>query len=238
METPVKILLVCGESKEREFLKNTLSTVFYRVTTAESKQQITDFISTGSIDLLITDLVLKEFETILLLRELKESSIEITFTILLTDRSEDFIHIIAFESGVDDIIEKPIKPGLFLARINAIVRRKFKIPLQDKETQAAFIVDPEKYLVFKNNRPIELPKKEFELLNLLCSNPGKVFSRYEIANRIWNGTELGLESRSIDTHVRNLRNKIGSEIIKSIKGVGYGLAYCELTSSLFVPKNY
>lgn len=234
MKNSISIVIACENAVEKNQLVKALQDPSRLILTIQSRDELIDLISKNKVDILIVDLVLKDFETIMLLRELDENGIQTPFTILLSDRSEDYIQIVAYESGVDEIIEKPLKPTLFNARINAIVRRKFRYRFGHTSFDEGLFIDRERYLVLKHAEEVHLPRKEFELLQLFCSYPGKIFSRSEIVTRIWGQIgDLKLDSRSIDAHVSNLRAKIGSEVIKSVKGIGYGLAYCDLTAKLF-----
>ena len=142
----------------------------------------------------------------------------------LTARGEDYSQIAGFDAGADDYIIKPIKPKVLIRRIKALLKR---IPSQNVEKpekngpiNGGLILDREKFLAFLDGEEIFLPKKEFELLSLLKSNPGKVFSREEIFNRVWDDNVI-VGDRTIDVHVRKLREKIGDSFIKTVKGVGY-----------------
>ncbi|MCB0639263.1 MAG: response regulator transcription factor, partial [Lewinella sp.] len=136
---------------------------------------------------------------------------------------EDFSQIAALETGGDDYITKPIRPRVFLSRIKALLRRSDRQFTEEEGDQVAigdFVIDREKVVVLKGEEVIELAKKEFELLTLLVSKPGKVFSREEIFNKVW-GTDVIVGNRTIDVHIRKLREKIGNHYIKTIKGIGY-----------------
>jgi len=233
MNSNINVLLACKNSDESILIKQKIQSQTADVSTTESKSDLLKILSHKNIDILILDLVHQDFDAIMLLRELKEAQIQIPYTIILSDRTEEFVHTMAFESGADDIILKPVKPTFLNARINAIIRREHKLVKQDDIINDTFYLDAEKYLVIKKFEKIYLGLKEFELLMLFYLNPGKIFSRTEIIEQIWGEGGLSLASRNIDIHVRKLRLKIGYELIKSVKGVGYGLAYSELTAHLF-----
>ena len=141
----------------------------------------------------------------------------------MTAREEDYSQIAALDVGGDDYITKPIRPRVFISRIKALLRR---VNWGEIDEEAAitrvgdFAIDREKVSVLKGEEVIELAKKEFELLSLLVSKPGKVFSREEIFNKVW-GTDVIVGNRTIDVHIRKLREKIGDHYIKTIKGIGY-----------------
>jgi two-component system, OmpR family, alkaline phosphatase synthesis response regulator PhoP len=145
--------------------------------------------------------------------------------VFLTARGEDYSQIAGFAAGADDYITKPIKPKVLLSRINAILKRTTLINSTEiKETKIIqlgdLFIDREKYIAVKGNSELNLPKKEFELLLLLVSRPGKVFTRSEIFQLVW-GDDVVVGDRTIDVHIRKLREKIGEDLILTIKGVGY-----------------
>ncbi|MEC9231425.1 MAG: response regulator transcription factor, partial [Bacteroidota bacterium] len=158
-------------------------------------------------------------ETCVEIRESKE--IKDTLVALLTARSEDYSQIAGFDSGADDYITKPIKPRVLMSRIKALLRRKAENNT-DAASTAELFIDTEKYVVFQKGNELLLPKKEFELLALLFSKPGKVFTRDVILNKVW-GDDIIVGDRTIDVHVRKLREKLGDGYIKTVKGVGYKL---------------
>lgn len=150
-----------------------------------------------------------------------------TLITFLTARSEDFTQIAALDSGADDFITKPIKPAVFLSRIQALLRRhpKYKESLDGNILQLGdLVIDKEKLVLKLKDQEIHLAKKEFELLLLLVSKPGKVFSREEILQKIW-GQEVIVVNRTIDVHIRKLREKLGDNYIKTLKGIGYKFDY-------------
>jgi two-component system alkaline phosphatase synthesis response regulator PhoP len=148
--------------------------------------------------------------------------LENTIIAFLTARGEDYSQVAGFEAGADDYITKPVKPKVLISRLKALLRRR-PVPEQEIPGKMEFsdlIIDPERYHVEIAGNVIELPRKEFELLSLLASKPGKVFTREEIMDRIW-GTVVIVGGRTIDVHIRKLREKIGDDRIKTVKGVGY-----------------
>ena len=146
------------------------------------------------------------------------SNVLITF---LTARSEDYSQVAGFDAGADDYITKPIKPKLLVSKVKALLRR-LKEKEQNSETLnvGGIEINREEYKIVKDNIEIVLPRKEFELFYLLASKPGKVFKRDEILDKVW-GNEVIVGGRTIDVHIRKLREKIGEELFKTIKGVGY-----------------
>ena len=151
----------------------------------------------------------------------KEKNVYILF---LTARSEEYSEIAGFEAGADDYISKPIKPRVLLSRISAVLRRQTVIDEESQKTKQLKIHDlriiRDEFLVYKGDEPLTLPKKEFELIYFLASNPGKVFSRDKLLQKIW-GTDVLVVDRTVDVHIRKLREKIGKNYIQTIKGVGY-----------------
>jgi len=148
---------------------------------------------------------------------------ENTVIAFLTAREEDYSQIAALDVGGDDYITKPIRPRVFVSRVKALLRRSDRVQVEETADiirVGDLAIDREKVSVLKGERMIELAKKEFELLYLLVSKPGKVFSREEIFNKVW-GTDVIVGNRTIDVHIRKLREKIGDQYIKTIKGIGY-----------------
>jgi two-component system alkaline phosphatase synthesis response regulator PhoP len=137
----------------------------------------------------------------------------------LTARNEDYSQIAGLDAGADDYISKPIKPRVLISRINALLRRKDSVVAKGIP-QADLVINREKYTVYKNGAPVHLPKKEFELLALLASRPEIVFERDTILEKVW-GTDIIVGDRTIDVHIRKLREKIGDEYIQTVKGIGY-----------------
>ena len=149
----------------------------------------------------------------------EEKNIEQPIIAFLTSRSEDYSQIAGFEVGADDYITKPIRPRVLISRIEALLRRKTKPALQ-KISDSSLYLDRERFLLIKDGVDLQLPKKEFELLELLVNKPGKVFTRDEILGKVW-GNDTVVGERTVDVHIRKLREKIGDDYIRTIKGVGY-----------------
>ena len=153
------------------------------------------------------------------LRELPE--FKTTFIVFLTARSEEYSEIAGFNAGADDYIAKPIKPRVLLSRINAILRRKDKDKKEELRLVVGdLIIDRESFMVYRGDQKIQLAKKEFELLFLLATKPGKVFTRENILEKIW-GDDVLVIDRTIDVHIRKVREKLGDQYISTVKGVGY-----------------
>tara|TARA_B110000908_G_scaffold41395_1_gene50334 strand:- start:5146 stop:5658 length:513 start_codon:yes stop_codon:yes gene_type:complete len=138
----------------------------------------------------------------------------------LTARSEDYSQIAGFDAGGDDYVTKPIKPKVIISRIKAILRRDDSRSQEKTDNTSSIIIDRERYVVIQNGKDIQLPRKEFELLALLVSKPGNVFERDLILDTVW-GTAIVVGNRTIDVHIRKLREKIGDNYIQTVKGIGY-----------------
>jgi two-component system alkaline phosphatase synthesis response regulator PhoP len=149
-----------------------------------------------------------------------DSGFDQTFIVFLTARAEEYSEIAGFNAGADDYIAKPIKPRVLISRISAILRRKNKDVVEAKLTVGDIIIDRETFLVYRGEQKIQLARKEFELLFLLAGKPGKVFTREYILEKVW-GDEVLVVDRTIDVHIRKLREKLGDAYIGTVKGVGY-----------------
>jgi two-component system, OmpR family, alkaline phosphatase synthesis response regulator PhoP len=216
-----KILLVDDEPDILEFLSYNLKKEGYQVYTAGTGDEGVAVAKKEMPHLVLLDVMMPGVDGIEVCRELRSAQgMDGVVIAFLTARSEDYSHIAGFEAGADDYINKPIKPRVLLSRIKALLRRSGS----GNESQAMDVgklrIDRESYLVFKEGEEISLPRKEFELLSLLASKPGKVFARDEILNKVW-GDEVVVGDRTIDVHIRKLREKLGEEFIRTVKGVGY-----------------
>lgn len=216
------ILLVDDEPDILEFLSYNLKKEGFSVYTALNGKLAIDMARQIKPHLIILDVMMPEMdgiETCKVMKTIPELSRSIIA--FLTARSEDYSQLAGFDAGGDDYIAKPIKPSLLISRVKALLRR-YNMPEEKSDAFriANLIIDRERYLVFKDNEKVILPKKEFELLSLLTSRPNKVFSREEIFDGVW-GSDVVVGDRTIDVHVRKLREKIGIENIKTVKGVGY-----------------
>ncbi len=224
METEnYKILLVDDEKDILEFLSYNLRKEGYEVFTARNGKDGLKIAFEELPHLIILDIMMPKMDGIETCTEIKASPVlENTIVVFLTARGEDYSQIAGFDAGADDYITKPIKPKVFVSRIKALLRR-YKEP-QAQPTDELVLKDltisRERYMIIKNNQEIILPKKEFELLLLLASKPDKVFTREDIFTNVW-GNDVIVGDRTIDVHIRKIREKIGLETIKTIKGVGY-----------------
>jgi two-component system, OmpR family, alkaline phosphatase synthesis response regulator PhoP len=224
-----KILIVDDELDILEFLSYNLKREGYNIYTARNGKAAIENAQKLIPHLILLDVMMPEMdgiETCERMRGIPELNNSVIA--FLTARGEDYSQIAGFEAGGDDYIQKPIKPKVLLSRIRALLKRADRgakdvskeVRILEKE---GLTIDREKYLVFKEDEELILPKKEFELLLLLSSKPGKVFTRDEIFQSVWEDNVI-VGDRTIDVHIRKLREKIGENYIKTIKGVGYKFA--------------
>lgn len=218
-----KILVVDDEPDIVELIAYNLKREGYQVYTATNGQEAVTSAKKVMPDLIILDVMMPKMDGIEACRIMRAMpEFKSTFMVFLTARSEEYSEIAGFNVGADDYIAKPIKPRALLSRINAILRRN----LQSEETPderleiSDLVIDREAFLVFKNGEKIVLAKKEFELLYLLASKPGKVYTREAILKNIWEDSVV-VTNRTIDVHIRKLREKIGEGYVATVKGVGY-----------------
>lgn len=221
MENPYKILVVDDENDILEFIQYNLKKEGYDVHLAHNGQEAITIGKKIKPDLILLDVMMPVMDGIEACKQIKEDSdFDQTFVVFLTARAEEYSEIAGFNAGADDYIAKPIKPRVLLSRISAILRRKNKEVIDTKLTAGDIIIDRETFLVYKGSDKIQLARKEFELLYLLASKPGKVFTREYILEKVW-GDEVLVVDRTIDVHIRKLREKIGDDYIGTVKGVGY-----------------
>jgi len=217
----IKILLVDDEPDIVEFLGYNLKKEGYEVLTATNGKDALSIAKQEVPNLIILDVMMPDMDGIETCREIREQkNLQEVIIAFLTARNEDYTQIAGFEVGADDYITKPIKPRVFISRVKALLRR---LQTNEPESNIDFgdvRIDKEKHAVFKQGVEITLPKKEFKLFALLSSKPGKVFTREFILDQVW-GDEVVVGDRTIDVHIRKLREKIGDEYFKTVKGVGY-----------------
>lgn len=219
--TDHKILLVDDEQDILEFLSYNLKKEGYQVTTALSGREAIEIARKETPQLVLLDVMMPGLDGIEVCRELRQlKGMEDVIIAFLTARSEDYSHIAGFDAGADDYINKPIKPRVLISRIKALLRRYPSGKDGQQLDMGDLKIDRESYLIIKGGQEISLPRKEFELLSLLASKPGKVFTREDILNKVWGG-DVVVGDRTIDVHIRKLREKIGEDYIKTVKGVGY-----------------
>ena len=228
MSQDIRILIVDDEPDIIEFLSYNLKKEGYEVKSASNGNESLEIAKSFDPHLIVLDIMMPEIDGIEVCDRLRtDPQFEDTLIIFLTARSESFTQVTALETGGDDFINKPIKPNVFKSRIKALLRRHPALQKGNKDVVKKFgelEINTEHYKITKNGNPINLAKKEFELLTLLCSKPGKVFKRSDIMNKVW-GSEVIVGDRTIDVHIRKLREKIGSHYIYTLKGVGYKFDY-------------
>lgn len=217
-----KVLVVDDEEPILELLKYNLEKGGYEVKTASDGVKAVEIAKKFIPDLVLLDIMMPKMdgvETCRMLRDIPE--LQKTFVVFLTARAEEYSEVAAFDVGADDYITKPIKPRALMSRIQAMFRRDSKkTPPSDLITIGDLIIDRTSYTIKVNEQEINLPKKEFELLYFLAQNPNKVFSREELLQNIW-GSDVYVLARTVDVHIRKVREKIGEEFITTVKGVGY-----------------
>lgn len=217
-----KILLVDDEPDIIEFLGYNLIKEGYDVTTSTSGKEAVELAKKIKPDLILLDVMMPEMDGIETCQEIRGiDDIKNTLIAFLSARGEDYSQVAGLDAGADNYITKPIKPRLLVSRVKAILRRKSGAEdVSENANEEDIRIDREKYLVYKEGQELSFPKKEFELLALLISRPGKVFTREVILESVW-GEEVVVGERTIDVHIRKLREKLGDHYIKTIKGVGY-----------------
>ena len=219
----IKILLVDDEPDILEIVGYNLSNEGYQISTAKNGQEAVSKAKKDQPHLIIMDVMMPEMDGIEACEQIRKipelSETVITF---LTARGEDYSQVAGFDAGADDYITKPIKPKVLVSKVKALLRR-FKEEengLGSIVKVGEIIINRDEYKIIQEGEEIILPRKEFELLSLLASRPGKVFKREEILDKVW-GNEVIVGGRTIDVHIRKLREKIGDDHFKTVKGVGY-----------------
>ena len=223
-----KILLVDDEKDILEFLSYNLKNEGFKIYTASNGKDAIRRAREIKPHLILMDVMMPEMDGIATCEEIRKyKEMQQTLVAFLTARGEDFSQIAGFEAGGDDYITKPIKPKVLVSRVKALLKRMLvqskESPVEGSENKILagdLVVDKDRYLVIKKGKDVSLPRKEFELLSLLISKPEKVFTREEIFDRVW-GENIVVGDRTIDVHIRKLREKLGSRYIKTVKGIGY-----------------
>ncbi|WP_223032651.1 response regulator transcription factor [Hanstruepera marina] len=218
----IKILLVDDEPDILEIVGYNLSAEGYNVLTAENGVQAVKKAKKEKPQLIILDVMMPEMDGIEACEQIRKiPELNETIITFLTARGEDYSQVAGFDAGADDYITKPIKPKVLVSKVKALLRRLKEEESSDSILKiGALVIDRDEYKITLKGEEIILPRKEFELLSLLASKPGKVFKREEILDNVW-GNEVVVGGRTIDVHIRKLREKIGDESFKTVKGVGY-----------------
>ncbi|MDB0040584.1 response regulator transcription factor [Algibacter sp.] len=220
-EKDIKILLVDDEPDILEIVGYNLSSEGYQVITAANGQEGVKKAKKELPHLIILDLMMPEMDGIEACEIIRKNpDLKNTIITFLTARGEDYSQVAGFDAGADDYITKPIKPKVLVSKVKALLRRFKEEDVEDTLKVGSLVINRDEYKVVSEGKEIILPRKEFELLSLLASKPGKVFKRDEILDTVW-GSEVVVGSRTIDVHIRKLREKLGDNSFKTIKGVGY-----------------
>ncbi len=216
-----KILLVDDDPDILEFLSYNIRQAGFVIETGENGLEALEKLKNFKADLIILDVMMPEMDGIETCEEIRKMpEFDDTIIAFLTARGEDYSQIVGFDSGADDYITKPIKPKVLMSRIKALLRRKNMTNDNSEKQNTPFFIDKERYLIIINGKDIFLPRKEFDIISLLASKPQKVFTREEIYEKIW-GDHIFVGDRTIDVHIRKIRQKVGDELIKTVKGIGY-----------------
>jgi len=221
-KSKIKILLVDDEPDVLEVLSYNLSKIGYQIFTASDGSKAIDKAIEIKPQLIIMDVMMPNMDGIEACEIIRKNPEHNNTTIMfLTARGEDYSQVAAFDAGADDYVTKPIKPKILMSKVKSLLRRLVNLDLNEEPIQIGnLLIDRETYNVTYNNKLIFLPKKEFELLFLLASKPEKVIKREKIMEKVW-GLDVIVGDRTIDVHIRKLREKFGDDYIKTIKGVGY-----------------
>ena len=222
MSSMIKILVVDDDPDIIEILRYNLSLAGYQVKTAFNGKEAVKKAKLFLPEIILLDIMMPEMDGIEACTQIKSlPSLNKTMIIFLSARSEDFTQIAAFDAGGDDYISKPVKPKILLRKIRSVVKRIHSSVNENTRIELGnIVIDRNEYLVKIDNNNIKLPRKEFELFFLLASKPKKVFTRDEIMSKVW-GINVVVGDRTIDVHIRKLREKIGDLRFKTVKGVGY-----------------
>ena len=222
-KSDIKILCVDDEPDILEILKYNLSNEGYQISTAKDGKIAVKKAKENHPNLIIMDIMMPNMDGIQACEILRsDESFNDTLIMFLTARGEDYSYVAAYEAGADDYVTKPVKPKILLSKVKGLLRRskKYSEKEVDEIEFGDLRINRDKYKVYTSDKSISLPRKEFELLNLLASKPDKVFKREKIMEKVW-GEKVVVGDRTIDVHIRKLRKKIGDKYFKTVKGVGY-----------------
>lgn len=222
-KSDIKILCVDDEPDILEILKYNLSNEGYNISTAADGKSAIEMAYNISPNLIIMDVMMPNMDGIEACEKLRsDDKFNDTIIMFLTARGEDYSHVAAYDAGADDYVTKPVKPKVLVSKVKGLLRRLQKVIAKDiNEIVFDDIkIDREKYKVYISDMVLNLPRKEFELLYLLASKPDKVYKREKIMETVW-GSEVVVGDRTIDVHIRKLREKVGDKYFKTVKGVGY-----------------
>lgn len=217
-----KILLVDDEQDILDLIRFNLEKEGFEVHTANNGREGLEIARCITPDLVLLDVMMPGMDGMETCREIRDdANLKHVLIAFLTARNEDYSQIAGFDAGADDYIAKPIKPRVLVSRVKALLRRNVPGEVEVKPAPShGIVIDKERYVVYKDGTQLNLPKKEFELLALLTSAPGRVFTRENILASVW-GNDVIVGDRTIDVHIRKLREKLGDDNFKTVKGVGY-----------------
>lgn len=221
-KSEITILVVDDDPDILEILSYNLNNEGYKVHTAENGIEAVKKAKKKKPNLIILDVMMPEMDGIEACEQIRKTEgLEDTVITFLTARGEDYSQVAGFDAGADDYITKPVRPKVLMSKVKALLRR-FKSEKENKNIYeiGGIIINRDEYKISNNGEELTLPRKEFELLSLLTSEPNKVFKRDDILNTVW-GNEVVVGGRTIDVHIRKLREKLGDERFKTVKGVGY-----------------
>ncbi len=218
----IKILLVDDEPDILEIVGYNLKSEGYTIATAANGIEAVKRARTFRPDLILLDIMMPQMDGIEACEKIRQiKGFEKVLIVFFTARGEDYSQVAGFDAGADDYITKPIKPKVLLSKVKGLLRRVAGDEAENDQVKVGnIIIDRDEYMIIKEGRKFSLPRKEFELFSLLASKPGKVFKRDDILDKVW-GSEVVVGGRTIDVHIRKLREKIGERNFKTVKGVGY-----------------
>jgi len=218
----IKILLVDDEPDILEIVGYNLKSEGYTIATASNGLEAVKRARSFQPHLILLDIMMPEMDGIEACEKIRQiKGFEKVLIVFFTARGEDYSQVAGFDAGADDYITKPIKPKVLISKVKGLLRRMVEAEEQTDQVKVGdIIIDRDEYMIVKDGRKFSLPRKEFELFSLLASKPGKVFKRDDILDKVW-GSEVVVGGRTIDVHIRKLREKIGEKNFKTVKGVGY-----------------
>ena len=218
----IKILLVDDEPDILEIVGYNLKSEGYTIATATNGLEAVKRARTFQPHLILLDIMMPEMDGIEACEKIRQiKGFEKVLIVFFTARGEDYSQVAGFDAGADDYITKPIKPKVLISKVKGLLRRITESEDENDQLKVGnIIIDRDEYMIIKDGRKFSLPRKEFELFSLLASKPGKVFKRDDILDKVW-GSEVVVGGRTIDVHIRKLREKIGEKNFKTVKGVGY-----------------
>lgn len=221
MQSNYTILLVDDENDLVEMLRYNLEKEGYKIITANDGSEAVQRVQQFHPDIILMDVMMPNMDGIEACQEIRNLPLQKQPIIaFLTSRAEDYSQIAGFQAGGDDYIPKPIRPKVLVSRLEALTRRLDQNNSNEGESASNIIINREKFLVEVEGKTMSFPKKEFELLEFLAKSPGKVFTRDQLLFTIW-GTDTIVGERTVDVHIRKLREKLGNDYIRTIKGIGY-----------------